>query len=170
MLFGEEYLQFEKLRLYSDAIMKTNPGSYVNFSSDPDTGAFKRFFVCYHAAMVGFRIGCRPLLFLDGTFLKGKYQGCLLGATGLNGENELFPLAIAIVDSENEANWEWFLVELKKVLDIGVRYTFVSDRCKGLVNGIPSLFVGHFHAFCLRHLEQNFKVFLGGRPKAYRNK
>jgi len=98
ILFGEEHLQFEKLRLYSDAIRKTNPGSYVNFLSDPNTGRFKSFFVCYHAAMVGFRLGCRPLLFIDGTFLKGKYQGCLLAATALNGDNELFPLAIAIVD------------------------------------------------------------------------
>lgn len=169
-LHGDEQYSFEKLRLYSEAIVKTNPGSRVNLIWNPEDGRFEKFFVAYSAAIVGFRMGCRPLLFLDGTFLKSKYKGVLLGATGINGENEIFPLAFGIVDSETDDNWEWFLEELKKILDPTVIYTFISDRCKGLTNSISSMFPGHFHAYCLRHLEQNFKAFLSGQTKSYRNK
>ncbi|XP_028070249.1 uncharacterized protein LOC114272729 [Camellia sinensis] len=65
-----------------------------------------RYFISFHACIDGFN-HCRPLLFLDRTFLKGKFKGNLLAATAKDGNQGLFPVAFAIVDSENSANWEW---------------------------------------------------------------
>ncbi|XP_028095426.1 uncharacterized protein LOC114295403 [Camellia sinensis] len=54
-----------------------------------------------------------------------------------NLKTRLFPVAFAIVDSESESNWSWFLYELSKVIandrrhDICIR----SDKLKGMENG-----------------------------------
>lgn len=160
--FGDERCSFDELRWYKDATQRSNPGSVVELDVTSE-GRFRRFFICFQACMVGFHIGCRPLLFLDGTFLKDKYQGKLLAATALNGENELFPLAYAACDAENEENWEWFLVCLKKAVSTDRRITFVSDRCKGLLQAIPRVFPDSHNAFCLRHLEDNFAKYLRGK-------
>ncbi|XP_024171516.1 uncharacterized protein LOC112177459 [Rosa chinensis] len=47
---------------------------------------------------------CIPLLFVDAAHLKSKYKRYMLCATRKNGNQELFPFAFAIVDSENHAN------------------------------------------------------------------
>jgi MULE transposase domain len=62
-------------------------------------------FVSYYACIWGFMSGCRPLLGLDGTHLKGKYLSIFLGATGIDADGALFPLAFGIVDAENHENW-----------------------------------------------------------------
>ena len=59
---------------------------------------------------------CRPVISVDGTFLKNKYLGTLLLAAALDGDNHIFPLAIAIVDSENDNSWEWFFMRLKDAI------------------------------------------------------
>ncbi|XP_028095032.1 uncharacterized protein LOC114295048 [Camellia sinensis] len=64
------------------------------------------YFISFRACIDGFN-HCRPLLFLDGTFLKGRFKGNLLAATAKKANQGLFPVAFAIVDSENSTNWEW---------------------------------------------------------------
>ncbi|MQM11173.1 hypothetical protein Taro_044077, partial [Colocasia esculenta] len=160
--FGDERCSFNELLWYKDAVERTNPGSVVELDVTNE-GRFKRFFICYHACIVGFQTGCRPLLFLDGTFLKDKYQGKLLAATALNGQNELFPLVYAACDAENEENWTWFLTCLKKAISIDRQITFISDRCKGLLQAIAHVFPHSHNAFCLRHLADNFAKYLRGK-------
>lgn len=36
---------------------------------------FKRFHTCLGSPKKGFRAGCRPLIGLDGCYLKGPYEG-----------------------------------------------------------------------------------------------
>ncbi|MQM04611.1 hypothetical protein Taro_037415 [Colocasia esculenta] len=160
--FGDERCSFNELLWYKDAVERTNPGSVVELDVTNE-GRFKRFFICYHACIVGFQTGCRPLLFLDKTFLKDKYQDKLLVATALNEQNELFPLAYAACDAENEENWTWFLTCLKKDISIDRQITFISDRCKGLLQAIPHVFSNSHNAFCLRHLADNFAKYLRGK-------
>ncbi|MQL70823.1 hypothetical protein Taro_003099 [Colocasia esculenta] len=160
--FGDEICSFNELLWYKDAIERTNPGSVVELDVTNE-GHFKRFFICYHACIVGFQKGCRPLLFLDVTFLKDKYQGKLLAATALNGQNELFPLAYVACDAKNEENWTWFLTCLKKAISIDRQITFIFDRCKGLLQAILYVFPNSHNAFCLRHLADNFAKYLRGK-------
>ena len=55
---------------------------------------------------------CRPLIGLDGTHLKTRYQGILLAATAVDALGQLFPLAYAVVSAENNENWLWMLQHL----------------------------------------------------------
>ncbi|KAL7189291.1 hypothetical protein ACSBR1_039020 [Camellia fascicularis] len=100
---------------------------------------------------------CRPLLFLDATFLKGRFKGFLLAATAKDGNQGLFPLAYVVVDSENTSNWSWFLWHLAHVLHGDRPITFISDRNAGLLDAMPTVFPNTEHAFCLQHLQRNLR-------------
>ncbi|KAL7194686.1 hypothetical protein ACSBR1_035008 [Camellia fascicularis] len=103
-LFGDFATSFDQLRWYLEMAMRTNPGSVFELDVDESSGCFRRLFVAFHGCLYGFQF-CRPLLFVDGTFLKGRYKGYLLAATSKNGNQSLFPLAFVIVDAENQDNW-----------------------------------------------------------------
>ena len=81
-IYGVEALSFNKLRRYIEVAIQTNPGSYFELQCDNDSDAegvrFKRTFIAFFACIFGFHAGCRPLIFLDGTHIKSKYQGVLL--------------------------------------------------------------------------------------------
>ncbi|KAL0394980.1 UNVERIFIED_CONTAM: hypothetical protein Slati_4464200 [Sesamum latifolium] len=108
----------------------------------------------------GFLSGCRPFIGVDGCHLKGPYGGVLLMAVGVDPNNNQFPLAYAVVMSENKDNWEWFLTLLKEDLNI-VRddaYTFISDKQKGLLPAFEKVLPGVENRFCVRHLHGNMKT------------
>jgi hypothetical protein len=44
---------------------------------------------------------CRPIISVDDTFLTGKYKGILMIVVGMTTENQLLPLAFALVEDEN---------------------------------------------------------------------
>uniref|UniRef100_A0A1J3JYS5 SWIM-type domain-containing protein n=1 Tax=Noccaea caerulescens TaxID=107243 RepID=A0A1J3JYS5_NOCCA len=157
---------YKQLPLFCEKIMETNPGSLATFTTKEDS-SFHRVFVSFHASVYGFLVGCRPLVFLDSMPLKSKYQGTLLAATSVDGDDEVFPLAFAVVDAETDDNWEWFLLQLRSALSItfaadqkkdhlleSCRITFVADRQKNLEVSIPRVFEGSFHAYCLRYLTE----------------
>ncbi|XVF71656.1 hypothetical protein PTKIN_Ptkin12aG0057100 [Pterospermum kingtungense] len=75
-----------------------------------------------YACKDGFKAGCRPILSLDGCFLKGYYGGQLLVAIGIDANDCIYPLAYAVVESENYESWCWFLLLLKKDFKIGNSY------------------------------------------------
>ncbi|KAF8389927.1 hypothetical protein HHK36_024446 [Tetracentron sinense] len=80
---------------------------------------------------------CSTLL-VDGCHLKNMYKGVLLSATALDGNNGLFPLAIAVVKSECELNWIWFFERLQMCIPRmqTLFLTIMSDRQKGLLNAV----------------------------------
>ncbi|KAL7254511.1 hypothetical protein ACSBR1_008813 [Camellia fascicularis] len=69
-IFGDYLMSFDQLRWYVDVAKSCNPGSYIEFECDDDAKWFNRLFVAFHGSISGFDY-CWPLLFLDGTFLKG---------------------------------------------------------------------------------------------------
>jgi hypothetical protein len=77
---------------------------------------FQCVFTCYGASAVGFA-HCHPLLGLDGTHIKTRYQGIIPTATDIDALGQLFPLAYAIVDAENKENWLWMLQLIHHVLE-----------------------------------------------------
>ncbi|EPS63493.1 hypothetical protein M569_11290 [Genlisea aurea] len=152
---------YRLLPQYCDQVKRTNPGSIATVYGNPADNCFQHLFVSFQASIYGFLNACRPLLGLDRMQLKSKYLGTLLLATGFDGDGGLFPLAFGVVDEENDENWMWFLSELHSLLEINTenmpRLTILSDRQKGIVDGVEANFPTAFHGFCLRHLSESFR-------------
>nr|GEZ15515.1 hypothetical protein [Tanacetum cinerariifolium]GEZ15533.1 hypothetical protein [Tanacetum cinerariifolium] len=81
---------------------------------------------------MGFFAGCRPYISLDACHLKGKFNGVLVAATGIDGNSSMFPVAYGILESENTSSWIWFLELLKKVIGMPHGLVISSDMQKGL--------------------------------------
>lgn len=100
---------------------------------------------------------CRPILFVDATFLTGKYYGALMLAVGIDAEDQLIPLAFALTEGENNA---WFLDIVRlRLVGLGRQVCIVSDRHCGILNAVKSRLDGHpdvLHRWCMRHLAANF--------------
>ncbi|XP_074378168.1 uncharacterized protein LOC141719692 [Apium graveolens] len=75
----------------------------------------------------------------------------------------MFPVAYAIVESENTSSWRWFLDLLRDDLDLGNGngYTIISDQHKGLENAMREFLPEAEHRLCVRHLFANFKKRFG---------
>ena len=114
-------------------------------------GTFKSFFLAFGASVHGFQY-CRPVISVDGTFLKGKSYGTLLLATAQDGDNHLFPLAFSIVDSENDKSWSWFLNHIRVVYGVRKEMVFVSDRHNSIQKAVNTVFQEAKFAICMQHL------------------
>lgn len=112
--------------------MKYNPGSsalvvVTNIERLPPL--FHRMYVCLQACKEGFVAGCRPILGVDGTHLRGPYPGICLTAVGKDGNNNLYPVAYAVVEAENKDSWAWFLELLVRDLGSATEsLTWVHER------------------------------------------
>ena len=70
---------------------------------------------------------------LDGCFIKLSTGQQILAATGRDGNNNIFPIVIGIVDKEDKDSWTWFLSQLRACIGEGNRwgtYTIIFDRQK----------------------------------------
>ncbi|KAL7263024.1 hypothetical protein ACSBR1_001236 [Camellia fascicularis] len=159
-LFGDFATSFDQLRWYLETTMRTNPRSVFELDVNESSGCFRRLFVAFHGCLYGFQF-CRPLFFVDGTFLKGRYKGHFLATTSKDGNQvssyfvcRSVSLAFAIVDAENQDNWMWFLSLLLKAVGSGRRLTFVSDRQHGLLDALSVVFPNAHHPYCLNHLKR----------------
>lgn len=73
----------------------------------PTVGSKQRFFrlyVCFHAQNETWKTTCRRIIGLDGAFLKWDIKGHLLAAVGRDGDNRIVPIALAVVEVENDTN------------------------------------------------------------------
>ena len=95
---------------------------------------------------------------VDGTHLHGKYKGNLMIATAQDANNQIYPLAYAVVDSENDAAWTWFFEQLHNVIPSTSSLVFVSDRHKSIATSIEKVYKSAIHVVCTRHLKENLKT------------
>ncbi|KAL4369679.1 hypothetical protein GQ457_05G019940 [Hibiscus cannabinus] len=165
MIHGNEDEQYERIYDYLGELRGTNPGTTT--ICHLDNRLFVRMYVCLQACKDGFKVGCKPIISIDGCFLKGHYQGYLLAAVGIDANDCIYPLAYAAVESENRSSWCWFLRNLEADLELtnSYHYTFMSDKQKE----IGDLFPNVEHRTCVRHLYTNFKSNSGFQGKALKD-
>ncbi|KAF6141213.1 hypothetical protein GIB67_024297 [Kingdonia uniflora] len=115
------------------------------------------------ASLNGFIKGCRPILRLDGCFLKGKYGGVCLSVLSLNANNGLFPIGLYMCRTECKNNWIDFLTKVEPYLSAhSGKLIFISDRQKGLIDSVAEIFLHENHRFCFRHMFKNMKKYHKG--------
>ncbi|KAI3457285.1 hypothetical protein Pfo_013948 [Paulownia fortunei] len=76
----------------------------------------------------------RKVISVDGTHLYTKYKHKLLIAVGIDANQQVLPLAFAVVDEETFTSWRWFLHMLSMYVVRGVEgVCLISDRHSGLL-------------------------------------
>ena len=81
--------------------------------------------------------------------------------TVLDGNGNVFPAAIGIVEGENKKTWTWFLSAVRSGLGIeggGEGIVILSDREKGIKKAVKRLFPGAAHSYCVFHIQKNAKL------------
>ncbi|GJS19595.1 hypothetical protein Tco_0448227 [Tanacetum coccineum] len=147
---------------YAAEILNSNEGSTCKVGVDvmPDGKAyFSCFYVCFKAVKEGWLEGCRRVIGLDGCFLKTLCKGELLSAVGRDGNNQIYPIAWAVVSVENKENWSWFMQCLIDDLGIvdGEGLTIISDQHKGIIEAAKDVMPLAEHRQCARHIYANFR-------------
>ncbi|XP_062086059.1 uncharacterized protein LOC133792158 [Humulus lupulus] len=143
---------YQKLPSYLFMLQQKNPGTLIDFVTEEDR--FKYFFFSLGVSRRGFRT-CRPVLCVDGTFLKTKYGGQMLCAVALDANNHLYPVAFGIVDSENHDSWKYFMSKLKEAIGEVEDLAFVSDRHASITHALETIFPDAYHGACYHHISMN---------------
>ncbi|XP_047167599.1 uncharacterized protein LOC124836480 [Vigna umbellata] len=109
------------------------PRSTVKVKVEENVGEhiFRRFYTCLKVCKDSF-VSCKPIIGLDGAFLKGKYGGEMLTVVGRDANDQMLPLAYAVVEVENKDTWRWFLELLVEDLD-GRKKKFPEKQLKRLI-------------------------------------
>ncbi|KAM6586279.1 hypothetical protein CsatA_008884 [Cannabis sativa] len=118
-----------KLPSYLHMLQLRNPGTITDFVVED--GRFKYCFFSLGPCIRGFRF-CQPVVCVDGSFLKTRYGGQMLCPVALDAGSHIFPIAFAIVGSENHNSWTYFMRKLKEIGDVE-NLAFVSDRHQSIV-------------------------------------
>ncbi|KAJ9547108.1 hypothetical protein OSB04_019651 [Centaurea solstitialis] len=135
---------------YGAELLRSNPGSTVKIAVDEglnEQNYFKGMYVCFKALKDGWKAG------LDGCFLKSICRGELLSAIGRDANNQVYPIAWAVVSIENKENWKWFLSLLQSDIEMidGIGLTLISDQHKGLIEAVKETLPYGEHRQCARH-------------------
>lgn len=101
---GEHDESYGYLLGYTRVIMDTNSESKAHCDRRAWNGPERQFFfssisISFTPQWKGYLEGCRSLIGVDGTHLKGNYKGILLLVVALDDNNEYFPIAYAVVST-----------------------------------------------------------------------
>ncbi|XP_049390603.1 uncharacterized protein LOC125855015 [Solanum stenotomum] len=159
---GDHIVEYGKIFDYKDEILRSNPGStcVVKVGEEDETGQkiFEGFYVCFNALKKAFFGGARRLIGFDGCFLKGVCKGQLLVAICRDGNNQMLPIAWAVVEVENQFTWTWFLELVKNDLDLGEGHqlSIITDMQKGLEIAVENVLPLVEHKKYARHVLANW--------------
>lgn len=158
---GTTVEQYSRLWEYRGALKESNPGSTVEMmvADNGEQNEFKRLYVCFDACKKGWVSGCRRIIGLDGCKIKVPIGMKLLTAVGIDADNDIYPIAFAVVENESIETWSWFLSYLAPDLELGnnCRVTWISDKENGLEDIIKRDFPRSEHRLCVLHLYNLFK-------------
>ncbi|XP_062080330.1 uncharacterized protein LOC133785087 [Humulus lupulus] len=150
LIRGSAANSYPKLPSYLYMVQNSNPGTYTRLIVDEEQ-KFKYLFLSLGVSIRGFRY-MRKVISIDGTF------------KGFNGKHlKTYPLAFGIVDSENDASWNWFLTCLRDQVPDTTDLVFISDRHKSIIKGVRNVYKNAYHGACMWHLGQNIKTKFSGK-------
>ncbi|XP_070054965.1 uncharacterized protein [Nicotiana tomentosiformis] len=133
----------------------TNSVSVTMLHKSED-GHFMYVFVALNASIIRWKY-CYPVVVVDETFLKSSHTGIMLRASVQNAAGKFFPLAYVVVDSEDDAYWEWFFEMFRQDFGERERMCIVSDRHASILMGASIVCPEVSHCVIIFHLWNNIK-------------
>ncbi|XP_023916275.1 uncharacterized protein LOC112027857 [Quercus suber] len=149
-----------------------NPNTVTTLKCDPrapGTCIFNSAFWAFGPCFRGFR-HCRVVISIDVMHLYGKFKGKLLIAMATDGNNEVYPLAFAVVKSESTETWGWFLACLLTYVTDRTNLCIIPDKHRGIQSCFDDTTRGYLqpplahHWYCLRHLVINVNTNFNSVP------
>ncbi|XP_048604954.1 uncharacterized protein LOC106378304 [Brassica napus] len=133
-------MSYKMLPQYLHVLKLANPGTIMDIKTELDKEGKSRIlyaFMSLKACIDGWQ-HLRKVLVVDGTHMFGKFKGVLLSASGQDADCRVFPIAFAVVDSENSDSWKWFF-----------------ERCAAIFAAKDKWYSSAHHGICLEHLKRN---------------
>ncbi|KAL0227469.1 hypothetical protein RCL1_003613 [Eukaryota sp. TZLM3-RCL] len=152
-LYGNVRDSYNLLPFWLQSLADRNPGSVVDIELT-DNGLFRRCFFALEASKSGWKY-CKPVIAIDGAFIKNKVLGVLLTSAAVDANGQLFPLGFGLVRSENKVDISWYLEHLINSFRIDDEVTVISDRGEALVSSINSVLPLNPHVYCVKHIADN---------------
>ena len=121
---------YAKLRSYVLELKRVDrEGTFVCKAHLDSNCVFWRLYVGFSAMRKSYLAVGRPVFGLDGAFLKTMFGVCFLAAMGRDSNNQMYPSAWVVVESENKENWRWFMGLFITYYDIidGYGWIVISD-------------------------------------------
>nr|XP_025625176.1 uncharacterized protein LOC112717325 [Arachis hypogaea] len=120
-VFSDWEESYQALPWWLSVMVQKIPGSVVQIETRPlyngneeaqGVKILHRVFWSFNPCVRAFR-HCKPLVQVDGTHLYGKYKGTLLVAVAQDGNQNIVPIAFALVEGETADAWHFFLRNLR---------------------------------------------------------
>ena len=111
---------------------------------------------------------CKSIIVVDGTYLISAHIGTLITTCTMDTKEQIFPLAFAIFDPENNLAYEWLLTNFKNIFGEKEDMCIVSDRHEGIIHGAEMTYPSVTHGACIFHLYNNLKSHDKGEVKLKR--
>ncbi|KAL2892335.1 Protein FAR1-RELATED SEQUENCE 3 [Bienertia sinuspersici] len=184
MLHGSMKDHYQKVGRYVEALKQASLGSCLEVVTDPTQAVapplFQRMFVSFEGLQKGWKEGCRKVICVDACFLKALLGGQLLSAVDRDGNEQMYPIAWAVVEGENNTSWEWFFRHLQKCLELGdgADTVIVLDQHQAIISSTASVLPSAEHRHCARHIfahwhkrykGDEYKLLFWNIVKAYNN-
>ncbi|XP_070015272.1 protein FAR1-RELATED SEQUENCE 4-like [Nicotiana sylvestris] len=138
LIRGTPEENYELLSSYLYMMRSKKPGTYTNIKID-NNNRFDYMFYAYGSSISGWN-HCRPVIAVDETFLKSKFHGVIIISVSKDANNQIFPLAFGIAESENNNSYEWYF-----------------NKHQSIAYAIAKVYPESHHEICIYHLEQNLK-------------
>lgn len=97
--------------------------------------------------------------------MKFKYGGTLFTACAKDANEQIFPLAFGIGESENDAAWEWFFIKLKEAIGDREELTVISNMDTSISRALKKVYPNADHGVCTNHLLNNMQLKFGDIDK-----
>ncbi|XP_057756464.1 uncharacterized protein LOC130975741 [Arachis stenosperma] len=144
-IFGGWEASYEALPTWFETMVKKEPSAAVEYET----------LSCYRMDELAQDVR------VDGTHLYKKYKGVLLVAVSQYGNNNIVPIAFALVEGETSDAWFFFLRHLRTHVVTKVGVGLISNRhesirstvfrCDGAWEPPRAIYM-----FCIRHIASNF--------------
>jgi len=165
-MFGSWEDSYTILTPQLQAIARSTPGTKYGVVSEPMMKEGYRQFKAAawaYGPCIAAVPHLRPVISIDACFLSGRYEGRLLMACGYDAENQLLPLAFALVEKESFQSWGWFMRWLRsEVIGFARFMCVVSDRHMGIKKVFRDRDLGWYeeggecvHRLCSQHVAEN---------------